>query len=344
MKNRLVLFGTLFIVFAWANPYVATLINEFGTDGPYGPWVELHPRPFFRDLDMDGWVIATSTSCCTLNCEISSWDPYIVISDSTRGEYWHGTFELNPVADSILVWNTTNQNWPDSERICYPDTPPWWRGAPVPPPGASSALWNYDAYEDQSINWYVDSTPTPGEENDDYSTISGSVRGSGGQVPDYVTIYCRGPNGSCHGETYQSAAYHVDGLGPGTYEAKAVAKFGSTYHTVYYPESVAVGYSEERTGINITIPMSGVAAPSQADLEFELLVGNGVIAVVCPELTDADLSLVDPLGRQAAVLHRGTLSAGRHRFALPSSLRAGPYFALMRWPGGQRCGKLVKVE
>ena len=126
--------------------------------------------------------------------------------------------------------------------------------------------------------------------------------------------------------------------------APADRRTGGTTYTVYYPESVALGYSEERTGIDIVVPLNGIEAPDMTSLEPELSVGRDFVTVFCRGPTDATVSLVDPLGRSAAVLHRGVIDRGRHVFRLPASLPSGPYFVLVRWPGGMGRAKLVKAK
>jgi hypothetical protein len=112
------------------------------------------------------------------------------------------------------------------------------------------------------VNWYIDSTPTPDQENDDYSTITGIVRWGSGHNFYWVDISVFGPMGSSFSIAYSSGdTFRAPGLGAGRYEVRARGQPGNVI--VSYPESVDVGYSQVVSGINFDFDPQGTEERQQ---------------------------------------------------------------------------------
>ena len=230
---------------AAANPVVQCYINEVGLYQDGSPWVELDV------CGMVGWPLFTSSSGATLT--IASGPRRLVVIDSAAlalGVLGHGTLRLNPAGDSVTLVTPDPLDWDDGVR--FPVFPTGYRQGPAISPGQSIALWNWHDGM-QSLNWYADSTPTPGSANDDYSTISGQVLDPHGRPIeyDYLEVNVDGPNGCGYSG---SSPFFFGGLGPGRY---CIWTFVHTQHGAlrgWYPESVEVGYSDSVTGINLLVP------------------------------------------------------------------------------------------
>jgi hypothetical protein len=223
---------------AAANPIMPVFLNEVGSDSVRGQWVEIsNGNPEIYDLR--GSKITTSLSCCTLECRRG------LIVDSAvlaRGDSAHGTFRFNPAGDSVRFsfWD---------EWVTFPSLPAGPHEAPAFPENASISHWPSGEWYFGEC-WYVDSTPTPGLYNDDWSEISGTVVGlpPRGNVP--FVAQASGPAACCVGFT--SGTFCIGGLSPGKYK---VTVEGYAYNNVMYhgalSESVEVGYAQTRSGIEV---------------------------------------------------------------------------------------------
>ncbi|OYD14776.1 hypothetical protein CH330_07650 [candidate division WOR-3 bacterium JGI_Cruoil_03_51_56] len=347
MKRVVLIVSFLLARTVGANPYVVTILNEFGYINDTLQWVELHTAPFLRDaVDLRGWRIVTSTSECTLDLILHEDDCVVITPQGlARGLNGHGTFCLRPDSDEIhlLPVDTTVLLWPFEEVVRYPRTPTSGRNAPGLSCPGSVALWNYDDYDGQSINWYVDSTPTPGEWNNDFSSVAGRIRGSGGEMADWATIRIAGTYGHCLKSISEETNYQVDGLGAGKYKVSAMAKIRGQIYYVTYPDSVEVGYSQIVSGIDIVIPVSGIAEPgnSLSGIRPLLRVAGELVKVACPGPADVDLELFDLSGRSTAELYRGRFECGEHRFELPGCIRPGVYFVRLKAETAEATAKIV---
>jgi hypothetical protein len=322
------LLGTVCLVLA--NPYI-TVINEFGAGDGANSWLELHLQP--EDVAWDSWpltgdVIRTSTSACTLNCWISMGQ-YIVIDSAAlaQGVVAHGTFRLRPDSDFVSFGHS--DRFVLEESICYPRTPTAREAAPAPPRGGSVAYWTLQGGDYQSCNWYVDSTPTPGMVNDDWSAIAGTLSADGVYEFSWLQVFARGPYGHCFALESYTNDYVVKGLGPGNYALEAWGGFDTARYRGFYPESVSVGYGRIRSGINILLGRymgvaDGALPPTPG---IELRSAGRTVSAVLHAPTTVRLELSDLLGRQREVLHKGRLGTGVHRFEISSRVGAGVYFA-----------------
>jgi hypothetical protein len=306
-----------------ANPFVETYLSEVSVD-PAHQFVELHCAPMPQSVDLSGWRIVTSTSACTLTCELGDFEPLVVDSAAlAEGYIGSGTLRLNPLGDSLLLLDDTGYV---EDRVHFPRSPTRHDSAPLPPSTGSIAFWNYDDAEGQSMNWYIDLTPTPGEENDDYGVIAGSVTGPGGDTLEEVVVAADGLYGSCHRGLYQETGYGIGGLGAGKYVVRAFAYHQGHSYEATYPESVAVGYGQTVGGINIVIPLTGVAEYPPAPL-LPLVRASGRILLLSGDgTTPVNLQLYNQVGSRVSAFRLGPIE-GEKRIELPATLTPGVYFA-----------------
>jgi hypothetical protein len=239
---------------AAGNPVLVTFVNEFGFDGDGLGWVELHAEPSAGDVDMTGWLLTTSTSICTLAYYLPV-DGFLIVDSASLagGQYGRGTFRLNPAGDHITV--LTDEQY--SDEVEFPLLPAGQGRAPTPPNGGSVSVLNVSGAWMQTINWYIDSTPTPEQDNDDYSTVTGVVTWASGRGFYEVDVVASGPMGSTYCALSASGqTYETPGLGAGRYAVTAHGWPGG--ETVSYPESVDVGYSQTLPDINLHFDSTGV--------------------------------------------------------------------------------------
>lgn len=214
---------TAMVGLVFADPYVTTIINEVGIDTAGNGWVELHEEPMGGYIDLTGWELRTNTSVCTLTCQLND---YLVIDSAAiaQGFLGHGTFRLNPHYDRVVL--SSPPPYPGSESVSYRCIPTGWFKAPAPPLGASVALvmffmvdTNLNWYNVQEVNWYVDSTPTPGAANDDQSAIQGVVTWDSVLTVTKGVVYTFGDYGhnSSAIDSTSPHPYILSALGAGKY-------------------------------------------------------------------------------------------------------------------------------
>ena len=103
--------------------------------------------------------------------------------------------------------------------------------------------------------------------------------------------------------------------------------YNSNVYYGVYPESVTVGYSQVVSGIDLVIPLAGVAeTQSTTSLPLMrlsgralLLSGNGMAPV--------SVQLYNQVGSRVSEFHLGPI-AGEKTIELPATLAPGIYFAL----------------
>ena len=242
---------------AFANPVVVTLVNEFGFDSLGLGWMELHAEPGSDPGDLTGWQILTNTSACTLACVLGQ-DAFLVVDSASLagGEYGRGSFRLDPAGDCIRLAPDSAHGYVPTDSVTFP-VPGWRAGAPMPPALGSAARLNVAGAE-QVITWYLDSTPTIAADNDDYSSVAGTVNWAASRDFDRVEIVVSGPlGGSFSVVLARMQSYLAEGLSAGRYAITAHGQPGNV--VISYPDSVDVGYSTVRTGVNIDFDPEGVA-------------------------------------------------------------------------------------
>ncbi len=302
-----------------ANPFVVTYLNEVSVDSTR-QFVELHGEPDGQPANLNGWQIVTSTSACTLTCELQH-DEYLVVDSEALalGDIGHGMLRLNPSGDSLFLLDDTGRV---ADSLHYPRY-----GAPLPPATGSIAFWRCKYVWDDWMNWYIDSTPTPGEANDDYSVIGGTLKGTGGVTLDEATITAGGVYGGFGCALSSEPSFSISGLGAGTYQVVARAHYDGRDYYVVYPESVTVGYSQVVGGIDIVVPLTGVAeAPSTPSLPLVRVSGR-TLTVSGDGTTPVSVRLHNQVGARVSEFHLGTLR-GVKRIELPPTLASGIYFAV----------------
>jgi len=309
-----------------ANPFVETYLNEVSV-GSTHQFVELHCAPMPQSVDLSGWRILTSLSTCTLTCQLQ-YDSCLVVDSAALAnrDVGHGTFRLNPLGDSVFLLNDTGYV---EDRVYYPRYPTGHDSAPLPPSHGSIAFWNYDDVEGQSMNWYVDSTPTPGWENDDYSRIAGTVTGTGGITLDEACVYASGTDGYCHCGLYQQTGYTISGLGAGKYEVRAYAYHQGHSYQATYPESVSLGYDGAVSGISFVFPATGVAERPSAPLRPLMRVSDRALLLSGDGITPVSVQFYNQVGSRVGEFHPGPIQ-GEKRIELPATLAPGIYFAFAR--------------
>jgi hypothetical protein len=309
-----------------ANPFVETLLSEVCVDSAH-QFVEVHAQPDHQSVNLAGWKILTSTSSCNL-MYILGYDEYLVVDSASvaPGMAGYGKLRLNPLGDSVVL--VTDEGLV-ADVVYYPWSPPCHKYAPLPPPTGSIAFWNYDDFEDQSMNWYIDSTPTPWSANDDYSVITGNVYGTGGITLDEACVYASGAAGGGHYGIYQNTCFSIGGLGAGTYSVSAWGYHdGQTYHG-YYPESVAVSYGQEVVGIDFVIPLAGVAETQSSTLPPLMRVSGRALLLSGDGTAPVDVRLYNQVGSRVSEFRLSPFS-GEKRIELPSTLTPGIYFATVQ--------------
>ncbi len=259
---------------ASANPFAITFFSEVCAKDGYD-WVEFHmmPEQVEDSVSLNGFVLETMTSACTLDFVL--WQDSFVVVDSASiasGRLGRGTFALDPDTDLVFLHHDSIGY---SDTVRYPSAPHEYGSRP-PGSGASISRVYVLSPWYPTINWYLDSTPTPGGSNDDYSMIRGEVRGSGGQVPDYFVVSSIGPDGQACDEGGRATNYQIVGLSAGKYKVRAFdVEIGGQRYTVEYPDSVEVGYSETVTGIDFIVPLVGIRESEVT--RRQVLFGPGVL-------------------------------------------------------------------
>jgi hypothetical protein len=273
--------------------------------------------------DLSGWLILTSSSACTLAYQLQ-YDEFLVVDSEALaiGDIGHGTLRLNPLGDSVFLCYGDGSV---ADHVHFPRYPTRLDSAPLPPSNGSIAFWNCLEGMGQNMNWYVDSTPTPGRQNDDYSMIAGTITGTGGDTLDEVIVYAAGACGHCFCWLFKQIGYTVKGLGAGTYEVGAQATHDGHVYNAVYPESIAVGYSETVGGIDFVFPLTGMAETQSAPLLPLMRVSGRALLLSNDGTSSVDLQLYNQVGSRVSEFRLGPFN-GEKRIELPATLAPGIYF------------------
>jgi len=346
-------------VFAWSNPVPApTFFNEFQI-API-PRVEFHPFPT-RNVDpisLTGWTLTTSLGTATIlpGHTIDTLHYTVIDPDSVSG-----TFQMNPVADSIVLRGPSGQL---AERISWPNR----EGLPGPSPGQSSQRLCYIQYPyidpctgepdpwrtGYEQYWHNDASPTFGRANENrpLGGIGGYVRRVGGRGVGNAVVRACGDSGfatrttlSCDTSNSRTGSYST-GTPPGTYRVWAVA---AGYDSAVYPQPVEV-LANQITQVDIYLSSSGIEIPNLAlpspnppALELNALNparGTIVVTYSLSAQTRATLVVYGLNGRKMRTLLDENRGAGRHSLIWDGknesghSLSSGNYF--LRLDAGDR--------
>jgi hypothetical protein len=230
---------------ALANPFFEAYITEIQASPDSLERVEVYnPNDFPWDLS---------------NCQIRTNAGFAMTHDSTYippFSYFvidhnntQGVFSLNDTNDSIALGVHF------VERVYkYPVLPAGNERGPTPPFNGSVDFYTYSIGEPEHCNWYIDSTPTFGIDNDDWSSISGRVLDQDSDLAYYTEISASGPMGDISYYALNREPYCLKGLAAGKYWVQAC--FGYDWYA--YPESIELGYNEHLTGYDIIFPFDAV--------------------------------------------------------------------------------------
>jgi hypothetical protein len=182
--------------------------------------------------------------------------------------------------------------------------------------------------------------------NDDWSAIAGTLSADCVYEFTWLQVFARGSQGDCFDMKSWTNDYVVRGLGPGNYALEAWGWFDTVRYRGFYPESVSVGYGRIRSGIDIRLDrylgvVDGALPPAPG---IELRSAGRTVSAVLHAPATVRLELLDLLGRQRGVLHRGRLGAGMHRFEISSRVGAGVYFARLLTRDRQYTTKVVVAD
>jgi len=270
MKIIKVLIGLVFCMsFSYANPVFVSFINEIQTEPASLQRIEIHTTPVSgAGTNLSGWWIRTRAGIATINQGVMiPYDGYVTI-DATNTS---GIFNLNAIADTLTLYNSYGI---PLQTVIWPAQPVGWNKAPAPPYGGSICLYrspyyNYHFTDWDRINWYIDSTPTFDELNNNWSSISGTVFNAQGQPASGLIVDAIGPNGTMCGLSDTAGHYNIFGLGAGKYWLTVYA-VQQGIPVGNFPESVSVGYSQNVSNININLPISGIEQHAHSTLKCNI--------------------------------------------------------------------------
>jgi len=100
---------------------------------------------------------------------------------------------------------------------------------------------------------------------------------------------------------------------------------GQVYSGVY-PESVTVGYSGAASGIDLVIPLSGVAETQSAPLLPLMRVSGRALLLSGDGVASVNVKLYNQVGSRVGKYDLGPIK-GEKRVELPATLVPGIYFA-----------------
>jgi len=179
----------MFLLVLLGNPAPEMMVNELSVAPDTSEGIEI--TGVFGPYDLSGWTVMTDlcTTAVKQGVIMDGCDqPFFINSELLEGE-----LHLGDTAGFFKLVDTAGAIWIDFEY--YPGNESCEYGTVAPPWGWSASHF------DNGISWYFyrDSTPTPGEPNDDLDTnrIYGVVRDGetgdpilGAEVFVYLTDYC----------------------------------------------------------------------------------------------------------------------------------------------------------
>lgn len=325
MKIIKVLIGLVFCIsFIYANPILVTMLHEFQTSPDSLERIELHqtPEQFSTTVNLSGCQIRTRAGIATINQGVILPAGGYITIDSTNTS---GIFSLGDLSDTIaLYWSSYLL-----DRVTYPRSTAIWYSVPTPPYGGSSCLYRTPySFPGDMINWYIDSTPTFGFVNDNWSSISGRVLNAQGQpvIGNFVQASSLTDISCAYTDSFGN--YIIAGLGAGKYWVTVWAHV----QVGNYPESVYVGYSQNVLGININLPFVRIEQDNELSLFNNLISvpsptrNNSKIEFVLPHENKVLLKIYDAKGSLLKTLLNQKLNAGQHQIGLNMHLVPGVYF------------------
>jgi len=343
MKIVKIVFCVVFcITFIYANPILVTMLHEFQTSPDSLERIELHqtPEQFSTTVNLGGCQIRTRAGIATINQGVILPAGGYITIDSTNTS---GIFSLGDLSDTIaLYWSSYLL-----DRVTYPRSTAIWYSVPTPPYGGSSCLYRTPySFPWDMINWYIDSTPTFGFVNDNWSSISGRVLNAQGQpvIGNFVQASSLTDISCAYTDSFGN--YIIAGLGAGKYWVTVWAHV----QVGNYPESVYVGYSQTIPNINISLPISGIEQYLELSPPDNMIsVQNPVrkdfkISFVLPYETEVLVKLYDTKGSLLKILVNSKLNGGYHQIGLNMHLVPGVYFLNIDIGKQRLTKKLISVK
>ncbi|UCG43516.1 MAG: carboxypeptidase regulatory-like domain-containing protein [candidate division WOR-3 bacterium] len=261
MRRFVLGMGLALVSLTVGNPVFVSLVNEFQVAPDSLERIELHSNawsPGFP-LDLHGWAVQTDAGIAVIDSGtwLESESSFTVIDRHNTT----GVFDLPDTAGFIALIDPHQDTL---ELVRYPGdagagrivrTEAW-----TPSAGMSASLhcWTYGWPEPVlMLDWYVDSTPTFGHENDDgLAQIRGTVLDRHSNPVSGASIHLSGPGGF---ETFPdwptfegTFQFHV---GWGTFQVSAT-KPG--YLPGMYPDSVTVNIDQQVGNIDIVLMPLGI--------------------------------------------------------------------------------------
>jgi hypothetical protein len=236
-----------------------------------------------------------------------------------------GNFYMNPVADSLLL----NDNYGMLRgRVVwgFPGS-----RTPAPPYNMSTCVYrsNPSMYWDL-FSYYMDSTPTLGDSNNNWSSISGTVFNAQGQPVSGHCVIADGNYGSSCIITNLTGNFNICGLAHGKYWVTVWSSWN--VQAGNYPDSIYVGYSQNVTNININLPINGIEQNNYPTIDDNFIsVPNPIrkdskISFVLPYENEVLIKIYDTKGSLLKTLLNQRPNAGQHKIGLSMNLIPGIYF------------------
>ncbi len=199
--KKFVVFAFLFSSILSADPILAPYINEFQVSPDSLQKIEVAYYAGYQ-----GIIVITNTCSTYVDSPLISDEFAVIDMENT-----YGILDLNDTCDTIIVF-FEDLWWADT--VIYPADCLF---APEPYTSASMFEYYYD--------WYIDSTPTFGAENDDYPycTISGAVFSSDSDPLEGAEVQALHwyPSDCLVDSTDEYGKYLFTGLLPGSYTLTA---------------------------------------------------------------------------------------------------------------------------
>lgn len=310
---------------SFANPIIVTYINEVQANPPSLQRIELHeiPEESSTTLNLSGYQIKTRAGVAIINSGVILPAGGYVTIDATNTS---GVFQINPLCDTIIFRYNANSIL---DQVSWPYHPAGWQKAPAPPLNGSIAMYRLNSLWENIMNWYIDSTPTFGSVNDDWSSISGTVTQSQGIPAINHIVYASGRTGASCGITNALGQYTIQGLGADKYQ---ISIYYNHYLVATHQDSIELGYNQHLTNINIIIPIGDIHQPNHSRIsvkQFGIKMTNKSnleLSCLLQEPTQVIVHIYNLNGVLLKTFGYSQLPTGYHTINLPLNLQNGIYF------------------
>lgn len=288
-----------------ANPVVETFFSEIQTSPDSLERLEIHPYNWFGsypfDLSEFRLVTQTGTTYVNQGVVLENENSYVVLDQSNMT----GVFNLGDDSDSILL---SRPNGDTIWTLIYPFRyRSYSYGCWAPESGMSCAIYQgWSPWPDpfDYYLWYIDSTPTFGQPNDDtLGGIYGRVFTIDTTPIGSVWVSIKGPQGGDDYYIYTpGTTFEFHPIGPGIFEVSALR---TGYAQGFYPESVRVGANETRTGVNIYLEPLPLIEEQSSSLDNQLPIKSTILGSVLTIASNERAFLFNITGKKVANLVPG---------------------------------------